>query len=98
LKPWHFRFSRGVIYVWSVIRRNWRELYTPGILWVAGLILGVFVLADLLALGFTSRDAAVKSMGGRKWKRLHRTVYVTPGLALLHGVCVGAGSGLHRGR
>ncbi|HWE96513.1 MAG TPA: ferric reductase-like transmembrane domain-containing protein [Tepidisphaeraceae bacterium] len=83
-------------YVWSVLRRNWRELYTPGILWVTGLILGMFVFADMLALGLTSRDAAVRSMGGRKWKRLHRTVYVVLGLTLLHAICVGADFGLNR--
>jgi DMSO/TMAO reductase YedYZ heme-binding membrane subunit len=51
----------------------------------------------MTALGVTSRDASVKSMGGRKWKRLHRTVYIALGLILLHALFVGADFGLSGG-
>jgi len=84
-------------YLWSVARRNWRELYTPGTLWVAGLVLGLLALSDMIALGFTSRDAAVKKMGGRRWKRLHRTVYAALAVVLTHAVLVGADFGVNRG-
>jgi len=84
-------------YLWSVLRRNWRELYTPGALWIVGLALGVLVFADMLALALTSRDASVKSMGGRKWKQLHRTVYIVLGLVLLHAIFLGADFGLNHG-
>jgi DMSO/TMAO reductase YedYZ heme-binding membrane subunit len=83
-------------YVWTLSRRTWRELYTPGPLWVAGLILGTVALADLLALGLTSTDAAVKRMGGRRWKRLHRTTYALLPLLLLHAIAIGADFGVNR--
>ena len=51
----------------------------------------------MIALGLTSRDAAVKSMGGRRWKRLHRTVYPLLAIVLLHAVFVGADFGVNRG-
>lgn len=92
-----FAVLHVVTYLWAVLRRNWRELYTPGILWVVGLILGVIVLSDMIALGLTSRDAAVKKMGGRKWKRLHATIHVALGFVLVHALFVGADFGLNRG-
>ena len=84
-------------YLWSVLRRNWREMYTPGVLWVAGLILGILAFTDMVALGVTSRDASVKKMGGRKWKRLHRTIYLAVVVVFLHALFVGADFGLNRG-
>jgi DMSO/TMAO reductase YedYZ heme-binding membrane subunit len=92
-----FSLLHVLAYVWSLLRRNWRELYTPGVLWVAGLVLGVMAFSDMLALGFTSRDASVKKMCGRKWKRLHRTVYIGLAVILLHALFVGADFGLNRG-
>ena len=41
-----------------------------------------FVL--LTALALTSFNRAIKLMGGRRWQRLHRLVYVVAGLAILH--------------
>lgn len=38
----------------------------------------------LLALGLTSTDGAVRRLGGRRWKRLQRTVYLWAPLGLLH--------------
>jgi sulfoxide reductase heme-binding subunit YedZ len=92
-----FAILHIAVYIWSVLRRNWQELYTPGVLWVAGLIVGMLAFSDMIALAVTSRDASVKKMGGRKWKRLHRTVYVVLGLVLLHALFVGADFGLNRG-
>lgn len=84
-------------YLGSLALRNWRELYTPGAMWIAGLILGGLALLDLAILSVTSRDAAVKRMGGRRWKRLHKTVYVALGVVLLHALLTGADFGLNRG-
>lgn len=89
-----FALLHVAVYAWSLLRWGWRAFYTPGLLWVIGLALGIVVLADMFALGFTSRDGAVKSMGGRTWKRLHRTVYAALGLVLLHAILVGADFGL----
>ena len=82
-------------YFWSVLRRNWREIYTPGTIWFVGLVLGIFALIILIALGFTSRDSAVKRMGGRKWKKLHRTVRIALLLVLIHAIFVGADFGFN---
>ena len=92
-----FALLHVVAYGWSVYRRNWHELYTPGVLWVAGLSLGIVAMIDMLMLGVTSRDASVKSMGGRRWKRLHRSVYFALPVILLHAVFVGADFGVNRG-
>jgi DMSO/TMAO reductase YedYZ heme-binding membrane subunit len=54
-------------------------------------------MADMLALGFTSRDKAVKQMGGRKWKRLHSTIYFALPVVLIHSLFVGADFGINRG-
>jgi DMSO/TMAO reductase YedYZ heme-binding membrane subunit len=32
-------------YGWSVLRRDWHELYTPGVLWVVGLSLGLAAIS-----------------------------------------------------
>lgn len=92
-----FALLHVICYFWSVLLRNWRELYTPGILWVAGLVLGLIAIADLTVLAITSRDAAVKRMGGRAWKRLHRTVYLVLGVVLIHALFIGADFGINRG-
>jgi DMSO/TMAO reductase YedYZ heme-binding membrane subunit len=91
-----FALLHTTAYLWSLFLRNWREVYTPGPLWVAGLLLGAGAMSGMLALGLTSRDNAVKKMGGRKWKRLHSTVYLGLGVVLLHALFVGADFGINR--
>ncbi|MBA3938052.1 MAG: ferric reductase-like transmembrane domain-containing protein [Planctomycetes bacterium] len=83
-------------YLGPVLLQNWRELFSPGWLWVVGLVLGLLALLDLLVLAWTSRDPAVKALGGNRWKRLHRTVYVATPIVLLHAVFVGADFGFAR--
>ena len=92
-----FGMLHVVAYGWSLLRRNWRELYTPGALWMIGLMLGLIALMGMCALGITSRDASVKAMGGRKWKKLHRSVYWLLPVVLLHAVFVGADFGVNQG-
>jgi sulfoxide reductase heme-binding subunit YedZ len=48
------------------------------------LILASIATAGLIVLGATSFDAAVRRMELQRWKRLHDTVYVLTGLALVH--------------
>lgn len=81
-------------YLGPVLLRNWRELYEPGLLWVVGLVLGLLAIVDLTMLAWTSRDAAVKAMGGKRWKRLHRTVYIATPVLFLHALFVGADFGI----
>lgn len=81
-------------YLVPVLLQNWRALYEPGLLWVVGLVLGLLALIDLTMLAWTSRDAAVKALGGKRWKRLHRTVYVAAPVLFLHALFVGTDFGL----
>lgn len=94
-------FTFGAIhaatYVGPTLYRNWRELYTPGALWIVGLLLGVALFTTMCALAYTSRDLAVRQMGPRQWKKLHRAVYWLLPLALLHATLLGADFGVNKG-
>ena len=83
-------------YLGSITLRGWRELFTPGPLWVAGLILGLGAMAIMLALGATSFDAAVRRLGGRRWKRLHRLAYLAVAVVFAHALLNGADFGIGR--
>ena len=48
------------------------------------LIIATISTLGLIPLGVTSVDAAVSYMGAEGWARLHNTVYVLTGLALIH--------------
>jgi sulfoxide reductase heme-binding subunit YedZ len=48
------------------------------------LIIASLATVGLIALGATSLDAAVRRMGAAGWQRLHNTIYVITGLALVH--------------
>lgn len=48
-----------------------------------------FVLLTLLAA--TSFNAAIKALGGKRWQRLHKLVYLIAGLGLLHFFWMRAG-------
>lgn len=48
------------------------------------LILATFATIGLVALGATSLDAAVRSMGAKGWQRLHNAIYVISALAIIH--------------
>ncbi len=47
---------------------------------------GVIALAGLAALAVTSLDRAVRALGARRWKNLHRLVYVIAALAAYHQI------------
>jgi sulfoxide reductase heme-binding subunit YedZ len=47
---------------------------------------GFAALMTLLPLAFTSTDRAVKRLGFRRWKRLHRLVYLAAVLGVVHFV------------
>jgi sulfoxide reductase heme-binding subunit YedZ len=48
------------------------------------LILAIIATVGLIALGATSLDAAVRRMGAQGWQRLHNTIYLITGLAIVH--------------
>lgn len=52
-----FAMFHMLAYLVPVLMRNWRELFTPGILWACGLALGAVAPFNGMALlAFTSRD------------------------------------------
>lgn len=48
------------------------------------LTIGFAVVVGLAVLGATSPDAAVRRLGGRRWRALHRAVYPLAALGVLH--------------
>jgi DMSO/TMAO reductase YedYZ heme-binding membrane subunit len=84
-------------YLGPVLTRDWHDLYYPGRLWLAGLLIGFATFADLAVLAFTSRRRAIRSLGAAKWKRWHKSVYTLLPLALLHAIFVGADFGVNKG-
>jgi sulfoxide reductase heme-binding subunit YedZ len=47
-------------------------------------LVGFTAFILLLPLAFTSTDAMVRRLGGRRWRRLHRLAYLVPVLGVLH--------------
>ncbi len=45
---------------------------------------GLIAFVILLVLAATSPNAAIKALGGKRWKNLHRLAYVAAGLAAYH--------------
>ena len=50
-------------YLGPALVRNWHDVYTPGSLWLAGLLIGLAAFADLAVLAVTSRRKAIRSRG-----------------------------------
>lgn len=48
------------------------------------LVVATVSTIGLIALGVTSLDVAIRRMGLKGWNRLHNTIYVLTGLAVLH--------------
>lgn len=56
----------------------WRDMRKPF------LAAGMIIFLILLVLTVTSVNAIVRRLGGRRWKRLHRLVYLAAALAAYH--------------
>jgi sulfoxide reductase heme-binding subunit YedZ len=55
------------------------------------ILVGSLALLMLTPLAATSFNAAIKSLGAKRWQRLHRLVYAVAGLAILHFFWMRAG-------
>ena len=55
------------------------------------ILVGMCAFALLLVLAATSWNRAIRWLGGRRWQRLHRSVYAVAGLAVLHFFWMRAG-------
>ncbi len=47
-------------------------------------LIGLIAFTILLVLAATSWNAAIKWLGGKLWKNVHRLVYIAAGLAVYH--------------
>jgi sulfoxide reductase heme-binding subunit YedZ len=52
---------------------------------------GLAGLSILVALALTSNNFSIRKLGGRKWKRLHRLVYLAAALLIYHQAIAGKG-------
>lgn len=48
------------------------------------ILVGLVVLLSMAPLAATSFNRAIRALGAKRWQKLHRTVYATAVLALLH--------------
>ena len=55
------------------------------------ILVGMCAFALRLVLAATSWNRAIRWLGGRRWQRLHRSVYAVAGLAVLHFFWMRAG-------
>ncbi len=62
---------------------DWRALWKD-VLKRRYITVGMLALAPLVPLAATSTGAMVRRLGGRRWRALHRTVYLIAPLAVLH--------------
>lgn len=53
-------------------------------IWQNGFLFGMIAFGLTLPLLLTSNDLAMRHLGGKKWKWLHRTVYIMFIFAILH--------------
>lgn len=67
---------------WETFTEEWYLLY---------ILAGIVAFAVLLVMSATSNDWAVRKMGGRRWKMLHRMVYLLIPLLFYHKGWVGKG-------
>lgn len=54
-------------------------------------LVGMVAFVLLVPLAATSFDAAIRRLGGRRWRQLHRAVYAVAVLAVLHFFWIRAG-------
>lgn len=77
-------------YSWLDMGFDWaetvRDIAKRPFIWLG---FGAFVLLTLLAL--TSWNRAVRWLGGKRWQRLHQSVYAIAALSLLHFFWMRAG-------
>jgi len=92
--PIHFRRLLGLFAffyvglhfsVWILVDHffNWAQMLED-VVKRPYVTVGVTALTLLIPLALTSTTAMVKRLGGARWRRLHKLVYVAAALALIH--------------
>jgi len=77
-------FPNGlVVFAWSTARNLavsvWDDIYKRPFITV-----GFTALMTMVPLAFTSTAGMIRRLGGRRWNRLHKLVYATGVLAVVH--------------
>ncbi len=82
-----FTFFYGCIHGWHyfAIDAQWsRQVITEDLTYRRFFIAGFTALLLMVPLALTSFDRAIRWMGGRRWTLLHRLIYVSAVLAVIH--------------
>lgn len=89
---WAFAYAllHLLAYAWLDRGLEWRELLAD-IAQRPFILVGTLAWGLLLLLALTSFDAAMRWLGGKRWRALHRAVYLVAPLALLHFYWMRAG-------
>lgn len=82
---WAFAYAllHLLAYAWLDRGLEWSELLAD-IAQRPFILVGTLAWGLLLLLALTSFDAAMRWLGGKRWRALHRAVYLVVPLALLH--------------
>ena len=89
---WAFAYAllHLLAYAWLDRGLEWSELLAD-IAQRPFILVGTLAWGLLLLLALTSFDAAIRWLGGKRWRALHRAVYLVAPLALLHFYWMRAG-------
>ncbi len=89
---WAFAYAllHLLAYAWLDRGLEWGELLAD-IAQRPFILVGTLAWGLLLLLALTSFDAAMRWLGGKRWRALHRAVYLVAPLALLHFYWMRAG-------
>lgn len=105
-KPWPIRYRRMIgLFAFSYATLHLLSYFAldltldVGALWADILkrryiIFGILALLCLLPLALTSTKAMIKRLGARRWRRLHRLVYLASMSAALHYLVLAKGNQL----
>ena len=82
---WTFAYAtqHALVYVWLDMGGVWPDVWAD-VLQRPFIWIGVLAWLALVPLALTSTNAAIRAMGGARWRALHRLVYAIAGLAVLH--------------
>jgi DMSO/TMAO reductase YedYZ heme-binding membrane subunit len=76
-----------VNYVWFEYGFHWVDIWHD-IVDRPAIVVGIIAFLMLIPLAATSTNDMVRKLGGKRWKALHRTVYIIDLLVILHFVLV----------
>lgn len=80
-----FTYATAHLLIWAVLDQELRlAAVVDDIIQRPYITVGLLAFALLTPLAITSTNAMMRRLGGQRWKRLHRSVYLIGVLAVLH--------------